>query len=107
MGCPPGKEKPQHRTLIRLMDRLRNVMGLLLGTNAHMGHKYLHKHTMHMFTFGHTCTLAGIHAQVLTHTYKKEKKWKEKTAVASENNPSYQRKGILSYLSNTYLESFH
>lgn len=45
------------------MDRLRNVMGLLLGTNAHMGHKYLDKHTMHMFTFGHTNTdtQAGTH----------------------------------------------
>lgn len=78
-------------------------MGLLLGTNAHMGHKYLHKHTMHTFTFGHTCTYAGLYAQVLTQTHTK----KDKTAVASENNHGYQRKGILSYLSNTYLESFH
>lgn len=40
-------------------------MGLLLRTNAHMGHKYLHKHTMHTLTFGHTRTLAGVCAQVL------------------------------------------
>lgn len=79
-------------------------MGLLLGTNAHMGHKYLHQHAMHTFTFGHTRTKADIHAQVLKHIHKRKK---EKTAVASENNRSYQRKGILSYLSNTYLESFH
>lgn len=69
MGVPWVKEKPRHRTLISLMDRLRNVMGLLLGTNAHMGHKYLHKHTMHTFTFGHTRAYAEIHAQILTHIH--------------------------------------
>lgn len=81
-------------------------MGLLLGTNAHMGHKYLHKHTMQTFTFGlthtHQCTRAGTHTY--SHTHKKNE---GETAVASENNHNYQRKGILSYLSNTYLESFH
>ena len=74
-------------------------MGLLLGTNAHMGHKYLHKHTMRTFTFGHTHSdtqeYTGTHTQ------------NEKTATALENSHSYQRKGILSYLSNTYLDSFH
>ncbi len=49
-------------------------MGLLLGTNAHMGHKYLHKHTMHTFTFGHTRTKADVHAQVLKHIHKVKKK---------------------------------
>ena len=74
-------------------------MGLLLGTNAHMGHKYLHKHTMHTFTFGRT--RSDTQKYTGTHTHN------EKTAIASENSRSYQRKGILSYLSNTYLESFH
>lgn len=64
------------------MDRLRNVMGLLLGTNAHMGHKYLHKHTMHTLTFGHTRT--GTHTQ--------SQKIKANTAVAAEYNLRYQKR---------------
>lgn len=32
---------------------------------------------------------------------------KEQNAVVLDNNHSYQRKGILSYLSNTYMEFFH
>lgn len=31
-------------------------MGLVLGTNTHMGHKYLYKHPMHTYTFGQTHT---------------------------------------------------
>lgn len=46
-------------------------MGLVLRTNAHMGHKCLHKHAMRTFTFGHTrtCTHTGLYAQVLECTH--------------------------------------
>lgn len=65
-----GIRKASHRTLISLIDHLRNVMGLQLRTSTHMGHKYLHKHTMPPFTF--------VGTYRYSHTYRRTKKRKEK-----------------------------
>jgi len=73
-----------------------------------MGHKYLHKHTMHTFTFGYTYVHRYATHRRTDKKKKRERKKKVKTAVALESNLNDQQMVILSFLSgNTYIESLY
>lgn len=73
-------------------------MGLQLGRSAHMGHKYLHKHTVHPFTF--------VGTYRYSHTYRQQN---IKAALASQNNRAAiseraRRVICLTPISNPFIE---